>query len=169
MNNRDLLKRHSINHNNDQPNKRLKTSQSTPRSRTAKACIACAESKLRCGPSRPCDRCKARGISCDFHETRKSGVDSSPARQRSSIGDNSMLGTDGHQSISSLNASQPIFNHDEMQAASSLQQMPSAQYISPHSGQTNGFGSVPSFQGNQLPNMASFDHSNVLLCPVYSH
>ncbi|KAI1616160.1 hypothetical protein EDD36DRAFT_124919 [Exophiala viscosa] len=69
----DLLKRHALGHDNDlsSSNKRARTtSQKATHSRVAKACIACAEVKLRCEGVVPCGRCKHKGLTCEYAPSR---------------------------------------------------------------------------------------------------
>lgn len=62
---RDLLKRHSIGHNDRKDPRRYQTS-APQLARVAQACTACASSKLKCGNQKPCQRCRQRGIACTF-------------------------------------------------------------------------------------------------------
>jgi len=42
------------------------------RQRTARACLACVEAKLRCNDTRPCERCAFKGITCQAAKPRHS-------------------------------------------------------------------------------------------------
>jgi Fungal Zn(2)-Cys(6) binuclear cluster domain len=152
----DLLKRHTLNHNGDlDPSKRLKTSQVSTRSRIARACNACAEAKLRCGPSRPCDRCRYKGIACEFPEARgQIATDGSPLDHDASSND---LLNQGNTSYPGMSAGTSL-NHDEMQAASSLHQMPNIQFNQmQHSrNSVDTFATLPSLnQSNHFPTPSS--------------
>jgi hypothetical protein len=70
----DLLKRHSANHENDQPTtpaaKRRKTLPDIHRPRASRACQACADAKARCEGDRPCLRCQQKSIACEYPPSR---------------------------------------------------------------------------------------------------
>jgi hypothetical protein len=66
----DLLKRHTSGHKDEPSSKRQDTSQKSANSRVSKACIPCAEAKLRCEGSNPCIRCLNRGILCEYAQPR---------------------------------------------------------------------------------------------------
>jgi len=62
----DLLKRHAAGHNND-GNKLPKGAKTTSRQgRVSQACEACAELHLKCENEKPCTRCKAKSIYCQY-------------------------------------------------------------------------------------------------------
>ncbi|PVH69493.1 hypothetical protein DL98DRAFT_624643, partial [Cadophora sp. DSE1049] len=56
----DLLRRHRQNHVDDDTNAKPPT-----RARTGRACIGCADAKVRCSDSRPCERCVAKAVVCE--------------------------------------------------------------------------------------------------------
>lgn len=66
----DVLQRHVTNHDSEGSNKRQKVA-STSRARASRACIACAESKLKCEGGEPCQRCQARGTACRYKSPAK--------------------------------------------------------------------------------------------------
>lgn len=69
-----MLQRHVINHDSEGANKRQKVA-GTSRARVTRACIACAESKLKCEGGEPCQRCQTRGTSCRYKSpTKRSSV-----------------------------------------------------------------------------------------------
>ncbi|KFY88805.1 hypothetical protein V498_06665 [Pseudogymnoascus sp. VKM F-4517 (FW-2822)] len=61
----DLLKRHAQSHA-DSPQHR-KTCPSRP-GRVSQACKACAAAKLKCNEEKPCRRCEAKGMTCEYNE-----------------------------------------------------------------------------------------------------
>ena len=63
----DLLRRHRNNHVDGEVRKRTLSRQ-----RTARACLACVEAKLRCNDVRPCERCVFKGITCRLAKPRHS-------------------------------------------------------------------------------------------------
>jgi len=67
----DLLKRHAQGHlDGEQAAKRQKTSQTPVRTRVARACVPCAESKLKCEGTEPCSRCLQKDIVCEYSQPR---------------------------------------------------------------------------------------------------
>ncbi|KAJ6286678.1 hypothetical protein J3E71DRAFT_207476 [Bipolaris maydis] len=67
------------------------TASGKNRQRAAKACLSCAESKLRCEGDKPCRRCEQRGLPCRF--PRKSHPGLSTRRKASCSIDKSQLAT----------------------------------------------------------------------------
>lgn len=62
----DLLKRHRTNHSDDNGTKRRRISSSPGAGRVAHACQACAKARVKCEETKPCTRCKNRGLNCDY-------------------------------------------------------------------------------------------------------
>ncbi|KFZ19754.1 hypothetical protein V501_00524 [Pseudogymnoascus sp. VKM F-4519 (FW-2642)] len=62
----DLLKRHAQAHTDNRQHR--KTCPSRP-GRVSHACKACAAAKLKCKEEKPCQRCEAKGITCEYNET----------------------------------------------------------------------------------------------------
>ncbi|KAH7248153.1 hypothetical protein B0J15DRAFT_59093 [Fusarium solani] len=68
----DILKRHVGTHLD--PKAGFRTGSGKRRTRAARACTFCAESKLRCEGTDPCQRCRDRGLKCQYTQrprTRK--------------------------------------------------------------------------------------------------
>jgi hypothetical protein len=62
----DLLKRHAAGH----PDKRRQQKGHLPHpTRVSQACKACAHAKLKCMEEKPCQRCKSKGIRCEYNES----------------------------------------------------------------------------------------------------
>ncbi|RDL31062.1 Uncharacterized protein BP5553_09851 [Venustampulla echinocandica] len=61
----DLLKRHALAHPS---NRRHRKSHSPCPRRVSQACKACAAAKLKCKEEKPCQRCEAKGITCEYNE-----------------------------------------------------------------------------------------------------
>lgn len=59
----DLLKRHSLGHNKDDPQSKPSIVQ---HSRVSQACEACAGLHLKCEEEKPCKRCSKKGIQCNY-------------------------------------------------------------------------------------------------------
>jgi hypothetical protein len=78
---RDLLKRHAIAHNPEHDGTRPKKSADAPARRKTQACLACAESKLRCEGNFPCARCTHKGIACEYGRPRLRASTNSARRQ----------------------------------------------------------------------------------------
>jgi hypothetical protein len=137
----------------------MKTPQSSARSRTARACNACAESKLRCGPSRPCDRCKSKGILCEFPQSQPKVSTDSPLEHTRSGDESIYPGNVPHQAI----PGEIGLDDDDMQAASSLHQMPTIQFNHMQNARhtVDAFATLPSMtQTNQLPTPTTYDQDS---------
>ncbi|KAH6690442.1 C6 transcription factor RegA [Plectosphaerella plurivora] len=67
----DLLKRHTANHENDNdPNKKRRRIASSPSAaRVSHACKACAAARVKCEDTKPCARCRNRGLTCEYSAT----------------------------------------------------------------------------------------------------
>jgi len=63
----DLLKRHFLNHDENNDSKRQRRARSlTAPGRVTQACKACATAKLRCEEEKPCHRCEQKGMKCEY-------------------------------------------------------------------------------------------------------
>ncbi|KFY95369.1 hypothetical protein V500_02820 [Pseudogymnoascus sp. VKM F-4518 (FW-2643)] len=62
----DLLKRHVQSHTDSRQHRKICPSRP---GRVSQACKACAASKLKCKEEKPCQRCEAKGMTCEYNET----------------------------------------------------------------------------------------------------
>lgn len=62
----DLLKRHRLNHEADgDGSKKRRRTVSITQGRVSHACKGCAAARVRCEETKPCGRCRKRGIECE--------------------------------------------------------------------------------------------------------
>lgn len=61
---RDVLQRHYVNHLEGEPSDKRPRLVEPSQQRVSRACLACAETKVRCQGGNPCRRCLTKNIPC---------------------------------------------------------------------------------------------------------
>ncbi|KAK7899769.1 hypothetical protein LTR67_003514 [Exophiala xenobiotica] len=89
----DLLKRHVNGHNQNNSGGRNKPATKPNHSRVSRACLACAETKLRCDGAWPCGRCKTRDIACRYGKERSKKGQAASWSQQDEAGSTLSSGT----------------------------------------------------------------------------
>ncbi|KAF2083821.1 hypothetical protein K490DRAFT_69422 [Saccharata proteae CBS 121410] len=67
----DLLKRHAAGHDADGNTPKRQKRTLTQTSRVSQACKSCAYAKLKCEDQKPCKRCLAKGIACEYNSEHR--------------------------------------------------------------------------------------------------
>ncbi|TVY14421.1 hypothetical protein LARI1_G005836 [Lachnellula arida] len=133
---RDLLKRHSISHNDKTGTKRQHNSSHL--ARVAQACLSCAGSKLKCGGEKPCQRCRQKNITCTFppsNEKAKNLAKSQVPEVKKSQEDLDMDGLEGAQTLATLDSHNRMLDCDP-QTRSPFTTDASSVAFSQHTGMT---------------------------------
>ncbi|KIW99953.1 uncharacterized protein Z518_10881 [Rhinocladiella mackenziei CBS 650.93] len=173
----DLLKRHANGHNQDESGRGLKNPTKPAHPRVFQACVACAEAKLRCEGTSPCGRCKKKGMSCAYAQSRsRRSMDSTRHRyaSRSSVSSDTIAPSTFQMPVPSQQGQcQPSHTHvsplaqqphsDMMMVPVTANPMPTAASATDHSIlDPTQLPDVPSFeQGDRAANLGELSDGMV--------